>query len=73
MKVVETQTQLLLFVLYLHSIISMPIRYKFIIAQGRNRILVLFNYDAPITARLKQPTDVRWSKTHKGWHIADPT
>lgn len=39
----------------------------------RNGILVLFNYDVARTARIKQPTDARWSKTHKGWHIADTT
>jgi len=49
----------------------MPIIYKFIQHRGENRILVLFDYDANKTARLKQNTDARWSKTYKGWHIAD--
>ena len=49
----------------------MPIIYKFILHRGENRILVLFDYDANKTARLKENTDARWSQTYKGWHIAD--
>ena len=49
----------------------MPIIYKFIQHRGEDRIFVLFDYDANKTARLKENTDARWSKTYKGWHIAD--
>ena len=49
----------------------MAIIYKFIQHRGESRILVLFKYDANITTRLKENTDARWSKTLKGWHIAD--
>jgi integrase/recombinase XerD len=50
---------------------NMIITYKFIKHRGQNRILLLFDYDAYKTARLKENTDARWSKTQKGWHIAD--
>ena len=50
---------------------NMPIIYKFIQHRGEDRIFVLFDYDANKTARLKENTDARWSKTYKGWHIAD--
>ena len=49
----------------------MPIIYTFILHHGQHRILILFDYDANKTIRLKENTDARWSKTHKGWHIAD--
>lgn len=52
---------------------NMAIIYKFIQHRGQDRILLLFDYDANKTARLKENTDARWSKTHKGWHIADTT
>ena len=51
----------------------MAITYRLIQHRGQNRILLLFNYDADKTARLKENTDARWSKTYKGWHIADTT
>ncbi len=50
---------------------NMTITYKLLKHRGENRILLLFDYDANKTARLKENTDARWSKTHKGWHIAD--
>ena len=50
---------------------NMTITYKLIQHRGENRILLLFDYDVKKTARLKENTDARWSKTHKGWHIAD--
>ena len=50
---------------------NMTITYKLITHRGENRILLLFDYDVKKTARLKENTDARWSKTHKGWHIAD--
>ena len=49
----------------------MTITYTLIKHRGENRILLLFDYDVKKTARLKENTDARWSKTHKGWHIAD--
>ncbi|MBV5342733.1 hypothetical protein JZU68_03650, partial [bacterium] len=33
------------------------------------RIRVDFPYNAEITAKLRQISDTRWSKTHKCWHI----
>jgi len=50
---------------------NMTITYKLLKHRGENRILLLFDYDVKKTARLKENTDARWSKTHKGWHIAD--
>ena len=51
----------------------MPVTYKLIIHRGESRILVLFDFDAKKTAKLKENTDAKWSRTYKGWHIADTT
>ena len=51
----------------------MPVTYKLIMHRGESRILVLFDFDAKKTAKLKENTDAKWSRTYKGWHIADTT
>ena len=51
----------------------MPVTYKLIIHRGESRILVLFDFDAKKTAKLRENTDAKWSRTCKGWHIADTT
>ena len=55
----------------MHS--NMPTTYKLIIHRGESRILVLFDFDAKKTAKLRENTDAKWSRTYKGWHIADTT
>lgn len=39
--------------------------------KNENRIKIEFPYDKEIIVRLKQIAGLKWSKTHKAWHIAD--
>ncbi len=47
------------------------ITYTPVLHKGKKRILVVFAINAEILANLRQNTDARWSKTLRGWHIAD--
>ena len=48
-----------------------PITYQTIVHKNERRILVQFGYNEKLTAKLRQTTDARWSKTYSAWHIAD--
>ena len=47
------------------------ITYSPVIHNGENRILVLFKFDTELIKKLRKSTDAKWSKTLRGWHIAD--
>jgi integrase/recombinase XerD len=47
------------------------ITYTLVTHRGEKRILVQFEKDLQLIAKLRQKTDARWSQTHKAWHIAD--
>ncbi len=47
------------------------ITYKPVVHNGEKRILVLFDYDNDLVQKLKIKTNAKWSKTMRGWHIAD--
>jgi len=47
------------------------ITYKTVLHKGEKRILILFKYNSKLTIKLRKATDARWSKTLRGWHIAD--
>jgi integrase/recombinase XerD len=47
------------------------ITYQLVRHKGESRILVQFDFDVKLIARLRNNTDARWSSSHKAWHIAD--
>jgi integrase/recombinase XerD len=47
------------------------ITYTLVIHRNEARILLLFDYNEKWIQRLRKNTDALWSRTLKGWHIAD--
>jgi integrase/recombinase XerD len=47
------------------------ITYTLVVHRNEARILLVFDYNEKWIQRLRKNTDARWSKTLKGWHIAN--
>lgn len=56
---------------YISPMKDKKIKITAIYHRGENRLLMCFDYDEGMIARVKMLDDARWSASHKGWHIPD--